>query len=132
VFVAFSVAGSRHFQQLSFHFEVENVLRDGAIPLVFAGAVEADALMSPLAGSLFDLLAMRALWAALVASAVAAPLAFWGSHCAAIASVFVWGAVVGSHETLLRAAVAHVAPAQRRGTAYGVFNAAYGLAWLGG
>lgn len=131
-FVAFSVAGLIHFQLLSFHFKVERVLPDGAIPLVFAGAMGADALIAPLAGRLFDLVGMRALWAAPVASAVVAPLAFWGRPGGAIASVLVWGAVVGWHETVLRAAVAHVAPAQHRGTVYGVFNTAYGLAWLAG
>lgn len=32
----------------------------------------------------------------------------------------------------MRAAVADLVPAERRGTAYGTFTAVYGLAWLGG
>jgi predicted MFS family arabinose efflux permease len=33
---------------------------------------------------------------------------------------------------VMRAAIAPFAPAEKRGTAYGVFNAAYGLAWFAG
>ena len=32
----------------------------------------------------------------------------------------------------MRAAIALLAPASQRGTAYGIFNAAYGLAWFAG
>ena len=32
----------------------------------------------------------------------------------------------------MRAAIAPLAPAARRGTAYGIFNAVYGLAWFAG
>ena len=44
----------------------------------------------------------------------------------------VWGAVVGAHESTLRAAAADMVPRTRLGTAYGIFTAAYGLAWLVG
>ena len=40
--------------------------------------------------------------------------------------------MVGIHESTLRAAVADMAPGTRLGTAYGIFTAAYGLAWLVG
>jgi hypothetical protein len=35
-------------------------------------------------------------------------------------------------ETVLRAAVGVLVPLERRGTAFGVFNTAYGLAWFAG
>ncbi|MGH6794327.1 MAG: hypothetical protein ACREDH_03810, partial [Methylocella sp.] len=34
--------------------------------------------------------------------------------------------------SVMRAAIAPLAPASQRGTAYGIFNAAYGLAWFAG
>jgi MFS family permease len=37
---------------------------------------------------------------------------------------------MGAQESILRAAVARMVPAARRGSAYGVFNAGYGLAWF--
>ena len=44
----------------------------------------------------------------------------------------VWGAALGIQDSTMRAAVADLVPAPRRGTAYGVFAACYGLAWLVG
>lgn len=63
------------------------------------------------------------------ARAVAGPyLATLGASAAAL----VWGAAMGVHESTMRAAVADLVPAGRRGFGYGVFGAVYGLAWLGG
>jgi MFS family permease len=39
---------------------------------------------------------------------------------------------MSAQESIVRAAVAQLAPAERRGTAYGIFNAAYGVAWFAG
>jgi predicted MFS family arabinose efflux permease len=44
----------------------------------------------------------------------------------------VWGAAMGVHESTMRAAVADLVPAARRGAGYGTFTAVYGLAWLAG
>jgi predicted MFS family arabinose efflux permease len=37
---------------------------------------------------------------------------------------------MGVHESIIPAAVAPMAPAQRRATAYGIFTAAYGVFWF--
>ena len=34
---------------------------------------------------------------------------------------------MGIHETIMRAAIADLVPIERRGSAYGIFNALYGL-----
>jgi predicted MFS family arabinose efflux permease len=39
---------------------------------------------------------------------------------------------MGVQESTMRAAVAELAPAGRRGSAYGIFTACYGMAWLAG
>ena len=43
-----------------------------------------------------------------------------------------WGVGMGAQESIMRAAVAGMVPAARRGTAYGVFNTGYGLLWFAG
>jgi len=43
-----------------------------------------------------------------------------------------WGVGMGAQESVLRAAVAQMVPAARRGTAYGVYNTVYGVAWFAG
>jgi MFS-type transporter involved in bile tolerance (Atg22 family) len=37
---------------------------------------------------------------------------------------------MGAQESILRAAIATLVPPERRGSAYGLFNAAYGIAWF--
>jgi MFS-type transporter involved in bile tolerance (Atg22 family) len=41
-----------------------------------------------------------------------------------------WGAAMGVQETIMRAAIADLTPVERRGFAYGIFNAAYGASWF--
>ena len=73
------------------------------------------------------MLAVQPVFAALV------PLLAFGSTVPAVlAGAVAWGAAMGLQESIMRAAVADLVPAHRRGTAYGVFGAVYGLAWFGG
>jgi len=59
-------------------------------------------------------------------------LVFSSSFYVVLIGILVWGAVLGAHETIMRAAIADITPVNRRGTAYGIFNAAYGFsAFLG-
>jgi MFS family permease len=41
-----------------------------------------------------------------------------------------WGIGMGAQESVMRAAVARMVPPDRRGSAYGFFNAGYGVAWF--
>jgi len=43
-----------------------------------------------------------------------------------------WGIGMAAQESVMRAAIASLTPAARRGTAYGLLNAAYGVAWFAG
>jgi hypothetical protein len=40
----------------------------------------------------------------------------------------VWGAAMGLHEFTMKAAIADLVPAGRRGSGYGTFTVSYGLA----
>lgn len=129
-FVAFSVAGYATFQLISYHFEAASVVPATQIPILFALAMGVDALVALVAGSLFDRVGLVVLLAVPLLSLPVAPLAFSASYGAAVAAVVLWGAVMGIQETVMRAAVAEMVPATGRGTAYGIFNAAYGLSWF--
>jgi uncharacterized membrane protein len=39
---------------------------------------------------------------------------------------------MGAQESIMRAAVALMAPTERRGVAYGAFNTIYGISWFAG
>ncbi|MCA3749021.1 MAG: MFS transporter [Rubrobacter sp.] len=126
------VAGFASFQLVSFHLEEAGLLPKAGIPLAFAAAMGVDALVALLSGRLFDRLGLAVLASVPLLTLPVAPLAFSGSAAAALAGVLLWGAVMGVQETIMRAAVGGMAPAPVRGTAYGLFNAVYGLCWFTG
>lgn len=131
-FVAFSVAGYANFQLVSYHFQKSSVVPAAGIPVVFALAMGVDALAALATGRLFDRAGLLVLASVPFLSLPIAPLVFSGGYGAALAGSVLWGAVMGIQETVMRAVVADMVPAAYRGTAYGVFNTAYGLFWFAG
>lgn len=129
-FVAVSVAGYANFQLISYHFQASSLVPQAQIPLLFAVAMGVDALVALVAGRIFDRAGLSVLFAIPLLSLPIAPLAFSASYGAAVAGVVLWGAVIGIQETVMRAAVGGLVSATRRGTAYGLFNGAYGLSWF--
>jgi MFS family permease len=57
---------------------------------------------------------------------------FFGSFYPALAGMALWGAGMGAQQSTLRARIAELVPARRRGAAYGIFNTAYGVMWFAG
>lgn len=84
------------------------------------------------AGHAYDRIGLRSVIIVLPLTVVIPLLSFSTAPVRVWCGAVVWGAVVGLHGSTMRAAVADLAPAARRGLAYGVFSAAYGLAWLVG
>lgn len=132
LFVSVSVAGYAHFQLISYHFEVAAVVPAAQIPVFFALAMGVDALVALLVGRAFDRVGLLVLVSVPLLALPIAPLAFSSGYWAALVGVVLWGAVMGVQESTMRAAVAGMAPPERRGTAYGIFNTAYGLFWFAG
>jgi MFS family permease len=129
-FVAVSVAGYAHFQLIAYHWKARALVPDPQIPVLFALAMGVDALAALAVGRWYDRRGWPALLAVPLFSLPVAPLAFSNSYAAAAAAAVLWGAAMGAHETVMRAAVADLVPSARRGTAYGLFNGLYGVAWF--
>ena len=125
-------AGFADFPLIAFHTSEAQILSADHIPLIYAGAMAVDAVAAYVFGVLFDRYGVRVLTiSALVASAFA-PFAFGSSVVSVCIGVALWGAGLGAQESVLRAAVATMAPPDRRGAAYGFFNMVYGGAWFAG
>ncbi|MFB9835283.1 MFS transporter [Actinoallomurus acaciae] len=131
-FTAVSMAGSATFGVLSYHLQTRHVLADDLIPITYAAAMGAAALAALASGCLYDRFGLRGLVIALPLTAAVPFLSFTTDPALVWLGAIVWGAAMGIHESTLRAAVADLVPATRRGAAYGVFTAVYGLAWLVG
>jgi MFS family permease len=130
--VACLAAGYADFPLIAFHFKKTALFADGSIPLLYALAMAVDAVAALLLGRLFDRWGLSVLVAVPLLSCLAAPFAFSQSAALAVAGTVLWGLGIGAQESVVRAAIAFMIPAERRGTAYGIFNAVYGITWFAG
>lgn len=131
-FTALTVGGYATFGVLSYHLQVRHVVTAALIPVIYAVAMGVDALAALGSGRLYDKVGLRGLVVLPVLTAVVPFVSFSTSAGLVWIGAIVWGAAMGVHESTMRAAVADLVPAGRRGTGYGLFTAVYGLAWLAG
>ncbi|WP_018466026.1 MFS transporter [Calidithermus timidus] len=130
-FAALSVAGFAHFQLIAYHLEVTQRVPPATIPLLFALAMGADALVAYGVGHLYDRWGLRMLLALPLLSLPSVPLFFLGQGLEVLGlAAILWGGAMGLQESLMRSAVATLTPEAQRGTAYGLFDTAYGAAWM--
>jgi MFS family permease len=134
-YAAFSAAtmlGFATWGVLAYHLAVHRLVPVAEIPVLYAVAMCAASGAAVLGGRLYDRVGLRGL-VVLPPLAVAVPfLSFAAAPAAFVLGAVVWGAGMGMHDSTLRAAVADLVPAYRRGAGYGTFTAIYGLAWLAG
>jgi MFS family permease len=120
------------FQLLAYHFQKEQLARPFAIPLYYAVAMGVAGLSALVFGRLFDRFGIRILAVAIAFALLALPLGFLGGPVAAVLSVACWATGLGAQNSILRSGIAQVISMNKRGTAYGAFNAVYGLLWFAG
>ncbi|ACZ42460.1 major facilitator superfamily MFS_1 [Thermobaculum terrenum ATCC BAA-798] len=125
-------AGYADFPLIAYHFQKANLFSQDAIPILYTVAMGTDALAALFLGALFDRMGMLSLAIGTVLSALFAPLSFLGNAYLSVIGVIMWGIGMGAQESIMRAAVSRMVPADRRGAAFGVFNTGYGLFWFGG
>jgi len=128
--VALIAGGFAHFSLISYYFEKREVVPDLWIPVFFALAMGVDALSALLFGRLYDRFGISILTVPTFLSSLSAPFALSGNFYGALAGVALWGVGMGAQESIMRAAIADMVPGEKRGTAYGLFNAIYGLFWF--
>jgi MFS family permease len=131
-FTAVSMAGFATFAVLAYHQEVRHVIPGALIPVTYAAAMGAAALAALGSGWMYDRIGLTGLLVALPLAAAVPFLAFSLDPMLVWIGAVVWGAVMGVHESTMRAAVADLVPRSLRGTSYGIFTTAYGVAWLAG
>jgi MFS family permease len=128
--VSLIAAGYVDFPLISFHFERLSVVPKIWIPVFYAVAMGIDALSALFFGRLFDRAGLSILIVASLISSVFAPLVFLGGFYPALVGMALWGIGMGAQESVMRAAIAEMVPVNRRSTAYGIFNAGFGLFWF--
>ncbi|WP_308932133.1 MFS transporter [Arthrobacter sp. SLBN-112] len=131
-FSSLTMFGYATFGLLSYHLVDTGLLPPALVPVLYAVAMGVDAVAALASGWLFDRVGLKVLLVLPVLAAAVPWLGFSNNTALAVAGVLVWGAAMGVQESTMRAGVAGLAPAARRGSAYGMFTACYGLAWLAG
>ncbi|MFG2054274.1 MFS transporter [Micromonospora sp. NPDC048930] len=131
-FTVLTTVGYATFGVLSFHLATRHVVPPAVVPVVYAAAMGVDAFAALASGWLYDRAGFRVLAAVPVLTALIPLATFTTTSATAIAGVLAWGAVLGIQESTMRAAIADIVPAARRGTAYGIFAAGLGGATLVG
>jgi MFS family permease len=130
---ALVAAGYADFPLLAFHLQRQGEVAASWLPALYALAMGVDALAALALGRLFDRLGLRAVALAALLSAPAVPLFLAGGGLPALAlGAALWGTGIAAQESVMRAAVAALVPTARRGSAFGLFNSAYGVAWFAG
>jgi len=129
-FTCFSVMGLVSFQIIAYHFKIHSVIPEAQIPLFYAIAMGVDAIVAILIGKAYDRLGLITLIAIPVLTLPIPFIAFIDRYAFALLAVLLWGAVLGIHETIMRAALADLVPVERRGVVYGIFNTLYGFSWF--
>jgi predicted MFS family arabinose efflux permease len=130
--VALIAAGFADFPLIAFHFQTKAIASSNTIPLFYALAMGVDAVAALAFGRLFDRVGISILMVAAVISSLFAPLVFLGNANLALLGMTLWGIGMGAQESIMKAAVAGMVPMDKRGSAFGIFNAGYGLSWFFG
>jgi MFS family permease len=125
-------AGIIDFPLIAYHFQQARITTAAETPVFYATAMGVEALAALVFGKLFDRFGVAVLMAGVLLLAASNPLVFFGSFWIALAGMGVWGAGMAAQQAVLRAEIAELVPAERRGSAYGVFNTAYGVLWFAG
>ncbi len=126
--VSLSTAGFMHIAFIL--YRSYGVFPDWLIPILFLLAQAIDAVSGIFFGILYDRYGLKVVTFGFPIAALIPIAALQATPYTLIVSALLFGIVLGMQETIQRAAVADLINVEMRGTAYGIFNAAFGLAWL--
>ncbi len=120
------------FGVIGYHLSVDGVIPVAAVPLVYAGAMAAEAVAALVVGAVYDRMGASILLIVPVLVAAVPALALAHTIGLVLVGVTVWGFAHGVQDSTIKAAVADLVPAPRRATAYGVFAGIQGALAIGG
>jgi MFS family permease len=123
-------AGFADFALAAYHFQKTAVIPKVWVPVFYSVAMAVSGIGSLLFGRIFDRVGFGILVPLTFIGAVSTPLLFLGNFPVALLGAAAWGLGIGVHESIIPAAVAHMVPANRRPSAYGLFTAGYGVFWF--
>ena len=127
---ALIAAGFADFSLIAFHFQKTATIPQDLVPVYYAAAMATGALASLILGKLLDKIQLPILLLAFGLPAFFAPLVFLGSATLGLVGMILWGLGMGAQGCCLKAMLSAVVPSQKRSTAFGIFDAGFGIAWF--
>src|SRR5204863_9964492 len=118
------------FPLLAFHFQKNSLTQPQVIPLLYAGAMGVNGLTALIFGRLFDRFGIQIIVAGIIISLFALPFGFLGGPTGVYTSVACWATGMGAQDATLRSGISQVVSMNKRGSAFGTFNAVYGVLWF--
>jgi MFS family permease len=118
------------FPLLAYHFQESSLVKPEVIPLLFAGAMGVNGLTALVFGRLFDRYGIQIIVLGILVSLLALPFGFLGGASGVYISVACWATGMGAQDATLRSGISQVVSMNKRGSAFGAFNAAYGVLWF--
>ncbi|MDD3000313.1 MAG: MFS transporter [Candidatus Riflebacteria bacterium] len=140
-FTFFCTLGFVNFSTVGYHLKAQGLVSDSNITLLYSLAMLIDAFAALIVGKAYDRLKEKTqkktggilvLMAIPFITLLLPFLTLKSSIPLIVIGMMIFGIVMGTHETIMRSAIADITPFHKRGTSYGVFNTAYGLALMGG
>jgi len=138
-FTFFSLIGFVTFTPIGFYLASTGVLTGTQIPALYSVAMATNAVLAVFIGMAYDKIKKRTgnkhsgllmLIFVPFVSAVFPFLFLSGSVPLVIVGFVVYGIILATHSTIMRASIADVVSLRKRGTGYGIFNTSFGLALL--
>ncbi len=117
---------------LPYHFQKNSLTKPEVVPLLYAGAMGLNGLTALIFGRLFDRFGIQVIVLGIVVSLLALPFGFLGGATGVYISVACWATGLGAQDATLRSGISQVVSMNKRGTAFGAFNGAYGILWFVG
>ncbi len=126
----FLALGFVDFGLLAYHFQESSLVKPEVIPLLFAGAMGVNGLTALVFGRLFDRFGIQIIVLGIFVSLLALPFGFLGGASGVYISVVCWATGLGAQDATLRSGISQVVLMNKRGSAFGAFNAAFGVLWF--
>lgn len=118
------------FPLIAYYYAEQNLVSTIWIPILYAIAMASNGLAALFLGRWYDEKGISILVYVALATALMAPFAFSTSFNLIIVGVILWGIGMGALDSVIKAFVAELVPAEARGEAYGLFNMCFGIAWF--
>jgi len=138
-FTFMSLIGFAQFPLIAYHLKDKAILPDETIVLFYSFVMAVNALLAVAIGVFYDWIKRKSgnkhsglltLLFIPIATAAIPFLTLGNSIPLLLVGLFLFGAVLAAHETIMRSSIADITPLSKRGTGYGIFNTAFGCAVL--